>query len=230
MAIAVQILGPEGTGKTASMKTLNAASTVYINCDKKPMPFRGWRKVYNKQNKNYIHTSEAPKIMSYLTLISDNRPEIKVVIVDTINSIMSDKEMGERKKKGFDKWLDYAGEIFDLYSLVNSDNLRDDLIVIFIGHVEIYEDNFKKRWRLKTGGNKLTKLNVEGKILYTLYTEIEFKDKKPSYYFVTQTDGTNTARSPEGCFDFQIPNNLGFVIKTIREFENSEETELLFTK
>ena len=226
MAIAVQVLGPEGTGKTRSMKTLDPSKTVYINADKKSLPFRGWRKVYNKENQNYIVTSDTSKIMNYIQLISNKRPEVDVILIDTVNSIMSDKEMRERKKNGFDKWMDYAGEIYDLYSLAGSETLRDDLIVIFIGHVEIYEDNFKKRWRLKTGGTKLTKLNVEGKLSYTFYTEVSFKDKKPIYKFVTQTDGTNTARTPEGCFEYQIDNNLGFIVNTIKEYENSEEVDV----
>jgi hypothetical protein len=133
--------------------------------------------------------------------------------------------MGERRKKGYDKWLDYAGEIYDLYALAGSETLREDLIVVFIGHTEIYEDNFKKRWRLKTGGAKLTKLNVEGKLSYTLYSHIEYENKKPKYYFITQSDGTTTARSPEGCFDFQIDNDLRHVIDSIINYENSEEID-----
>jgi hypothetical protein len=72
MSIAVQILGPEGSGKTRSIKRLNPSSTIYINCDKKSLPFKGWRKVYNKENKNYIVSSDATQIMGYLKGISDN--------------------------------------------------------------------------------------------------------------------------------------------------------------
>lgn len=96
------------------------------------------------------------------------------------------------------------------------------MIVIFIGHVELYEDNYKKKYRLKTGGNKLTKLNVEGKLVYTFYTEVEFKGGKTSYSFVTQTDGTTTARSPHGCFDFKIDNDLKFIVDRIEEYESGE--------
>lgn len=103
MAIAVQILGEPGTGKTFSMRNLDHMSTMYVNCDKKSMPFQGWRKLYNKENRNYIHSSNAADIETYLKVISDKRPDIKVVLIDTVNTIMSDKEMAERKKQGFDK-------------------------------------------------------------------------------------------------------------------------------
>lgn len=35
--------------------------------------------------------------------VSENRPEVKVIFVDTINSLMSAKEMKERRKTGFDE-------------------------------------------------------------------------------------------------------------------------------
>jgi hypothetical protein len=219
MSVAIQVLGLPGTGKTYSMKDLDPSVTFYISCDKKSMPFRGWRNSYSKEKKNYLVTSDAVDIMSYLKLISDKLPNIKTVVIDTVSSIMSDKEMSERKKKGFDKWLDYAGDIYDLYSLASSSELRDDLIVVFMGHTEYYQDNSITKQRLLTGGAKLTKLNLEGKLTYTLYTSVEFESGKPEYYFVTQTDGTTSARSPEGCFEFRIPNDLNYVINRIKEFE-----------
>lgn len=50
-----------------------------------------------------MNTSDANKIADYLKIISDKKPEIKVVIVDTINTIMSDKEIADRKRPGFDE-------------------------------------------------------------------------------------------------------------------------------
>jgi hypothetical protein len=117
--------------------------------------------------------------------------------------------------------MDYAGEIYDLFAMANSEELRDDLFIIFTGHTETYQDaNFEYKQRLLTGGTKLTKLNLEGKLTYTLYTDVEFEDGKPTYAFLTQTDGSNTARSPEGCFEYKIPNDLEEVIKSIKEYEN----------
>jgi hypothetical protein len=222
MSVAIQLLGLPGTGKTYSLRNLNPETTYYINCDKKSLPFRGWKKKYNDDAKNYTKTSDPILIQKIIAGISQARKDVKVVIVDTVNSIMSDKEMNERKKKGFDKWMDYAGDIYDLYSLANSENLRDDLVVVFVGHVEAYTDNFETRWRLKTGGTKLTKLNVESKLSYTFYSHAENTGEKVNYYFTTQTDGFNTARSPEGLFEYKIPNDLEPMIQEIIKFENGE--------
>lgn len=222
MAIAVQILGSEGTGKTYSLRGLSPKETYYINCDKKSMPFRGWKTVYNETNKNYVKTSDISTIVKVLQGVSSQRPEIKSIIVDTVNSVMSDKEMSERRKKGFDKWMDLAGDIYDLYAYANSENLRDDLIVVFIGHTEVYSTSDGPKLRLKTNGQKLSKLNVEGKLTYTFYSQVEMDGETPKYFFTTQTDGYNTARTPYGAFKYSIPNDLNFIVNTITEFENGE--------
>ena len=223
MSIAIQILGEPGTGKTFSGRNLDPTETYYVNCDKKSLPYKGWRKQYNEESKNYIKSSDPQMVQRVIRGISKSRPEIKQIIVDTVNSIMSDKEMNERKKKGYDKWMDLAGDIYDLYSLANSTELREDLVVVFIGHVESYQDNYTTRWRLKTNGAKLSKLNLEGKLTYTLYTQAEQADDGMKYYFLTQTDGYNTARSPYGLFDAKIDNDLAYVIDSIRKFENGDD-------
>lgn len=152
--------------------------------------------------------------MSILKGISDTRPEIKAVLVDTINTCMSDKEMAESKKVGFDKWLDYAKEIYDLYSLVPK--LRKDLIVVFVAHIEPYEADGETHYRTKTGGQKLTKLNLNSKLAYNLYTKVERSGEHAQYSFITQSDGKNEARSVAGVLPYEMPNDLGMVVNLIR--------------
>ena len=73
MAVAVQILGTEGTGKTHSIRNLDTKSTYYINCDKKSMPFRGWRKKYSEEAKNYAKTSDPILIQKIIAGISKSQ-------------------------------------------------------------------------------------------------------------------------------------------------------------
>lgn len=137
--------------------------------------------------------------------------------MDTINTIMSVKEMKERRKPGFDKWMELAGDIFDMREI--TPHLRDDLIIIYMAHIEPYEVDGETHYRTKTNGQKLTKLNIDGLLSYNLYTEIEHDgtDKQGKYYFITQGNGRNEARSPEGVLDYKIPNDLSIVVKAIRE-------------
>ena len=42
------------------------------------------------------------------------------------------------------------------------------------------------------------------------------------YVFVTNSNGTNTCKSPEGMFNLTIPNDLEFVLKRFREYYEGE--------
>lgn len=217
-ATLIQVLGNPGTGKTMGVKTLDAKKTFYINCDKKNMPFKGWKSLYNIENKNYMQTSDPVQIEQLLKAISERRKEITVVIIDTVNSIMSDFEMQNAKNKGFDKWTDMAKLIYDLYRLVPE--LREDMIIFSLAHIDEYQTReFETKQRLKTNGLKLTKLNLEGLTTYTFYTKVERSENEVKYVLETQTNGYNTARTPEGLFDLTIPNDFNYIVNKVIEYE-----------
>jgi len=138
-------------------------------------------------------------------------------MIDTISTIMSDKEMMDRKKVGYDKWYEYAADIYDLYNMAHK--LRDDLIIIFGAHTEEYVVDGATFFRTKTGGQKLTKLNLSGKLTYNLYTQVERDGSKPEYLFITQNLGNTEARSSEGVLPLKMPNDLSQVISLIRKYD-----------
>lgn len=219
MATTITLIGDSGQGKTYSLRNIDPKKLFIINCDQKGLPFRGWRKNFSVENKNYYRTSDFNQIINSIKAIN-KQPHIKVIAIDTISSMMSDKEMEDQSKKGFDKWNDYAKEVYDLISFCNDSSLRDDLFIVLSAHPEYYDKNGETHARLKTGGKKLTKLNVEGKLLYTFYTKVSHSPEGNTYTFTTQTDGYNTARSPEGVLPYEVDNDLDTIIKLIEDFEN----------
>ena len=117
------------------------------------------------------------------------------------------------KEKGYDKWLDLAFSVYELISKVQS--MRDDLTVVFIGHTQTDSDDSGYQFtKLKTSGKKLDKITLESRFNVVLLA----KCLDGKYFFETQSNNSS-ARSPSGCFDFQIPNNLKFVIDTLKKFE-----------
>ena len=88
MSKVICIMGESGSGKTTAMRNLPPEETVYVDCDKKGLSWKGWRNEFNVENKNYMASDDADKIMRMLVKISDKRPEIKYVVIDTINGIM----------------------------------------------------------------------------------------------------------------------------------------------
>lgn len=63
-------------------------------------------------------------------------------------------------------------------------------------------------------------ITLEGLFTYVLFTGIERNEEnKTEYIFVTNSDGTNTAKTPMGLFEeTRIPNDLGLVINKIIEY------------
>ena len=223
MSTLVGIVGQSGTGKSTSIETLNPKETVIINVSNKPLPFKGWKSNYTQgklsEGANYISTDVAATIVQALKYISDNRPEIKYVIIDDLQYLMSFEFMAKAKEKGFEKFTDIGKNTFDVLNV--SRQLRDDLIIFAIYHEESISENFNPKRKIKTIGKLLDdKITLEGLFTIVFFTEVKIEeDQKPHYYFVTQTDGVTTAKSPRGMFDeLLIPNDLSFVSTKINEY------------
>lgn len=114
--------------------------------------------------------------------------------------------------------------MYDLYRK-SANELRSDLVVFFMAHIESYDADGDTFWRTKTPGQKLTKLNLNSRLAYNLYTHVERDGSVPQYFFVTQTSGKNEARSVEGVLPPKMENNLGEVLKLIREKDLGIENE-----
>jgi hypothetical protein len=225
MSTLVGIVGQSGTGKSTSIETLNPKETVIINVSNKPLPFKGWKSNYTQgklsEGANYISTDVAATIVQALKYISDNRPEIKHIIIDDLQYLMSFEFMAKAKEKGFEKFTDIGKNTFDVLNA--SRQLRDDLIIFAIYHEETTSENFNPKRKIKTIGKLLDdKITLEGLFTIVFFTEVKIEeDQRPHYYFVTQTDGVTTAKSPRGMFDeLLIPNDLSFVSTKINEYYN----------
>ena len=213
MSKVICIAGESGSGKTTSMRNLDPKTTLYIDCDKKGLSWKGWRNQYNEDNKNYIRTDFVSLVMSALNKANNDWKHIKVVVIDTINALMVADEMRRSKEKGYDKWVDLAACVWDL--VCKAHDLRDDLIVIFTAHTQTDHDESGYMFtRIKTSGKKLDKIVLESKFTTVLLS----KCVDGKYLFETQSKNS-TAKSPYGAFDsFEIKNDITEVIKALEEF------------
>lgn len=215
MSKVICIAGESGTGKTTSMRNLDPKTTMYIDCDKKGLSWKGWKSNYNAENKNYLKTDFPSIAQQALQKINDSEQykHIKVVVVDTINGLMVADEMRRCKEKGYDKWQDLAQSIYDLidYSLT----MRDDVTIIFVAHTQTdHDDNGYMFTRIKTSGRKLDKITLESKFSTVLIS----KCVDGRYLFETQAN-FSTAKTPMGAFDTkEIDNDIVEVIKALEEF------------
>lgn len=213
MSRVICIAGESGSGKTTAMRNLDPKNTYYIDCDKKGLSWKGWKQQYNEQNKNYLRSDNAGVVQMYIRKLAEKCPQIKYIIVDTLNGLMVADEMRRSKEKGFDKWVDLAASVWDL--VCESYEYRDDLTIIFTAHTQTdHDENGYMFTRIKTSGKKLDKIVLESKFTTVLLS----KCVDGRYLFETQARNS-TAKSPLGAFEeFEIDNDITKVIKALEEY------------
>lgn len=215
MSKVIGIMGESGSGKTTAMRNLPPDQTYYIDCDKKGLSWKGWRKQYNTDNKNYWKTDKQEVVIQLLNRINTNKDceHIKYVIIDTLNGIMVADEVRRMKEKGFDKWQDLAQCIWELLDYLYT--LREDLTIIVLCHSQTQkEDDGYTFTRIKTSGKKLDKLCIETKLTTVLHSDV----KDGQYIFHTVSDNS-TCKTPMGAFDEEeIDNDIMEVIKALEDF------------
>lgn len=214
MAMAIAVMGESGSGKSTSMRTLPPDQTYYIDADGKGLPWRGWRQQYNAEKKNYYRGSDKENIISVLEWLQKERPDIKYVVIDTINGIMVDDEMKRMKEKTYDKWADLAAAVYGM--IIYSLKMRNDMTVIFVAHTQVDRDeNTGMTWtRIKTNGRKLDKIVLESKFT----TVFHARCLDGNYVFETRSNNS-TAKTPMGAFEeATIENDIMKALEKLEEY------------
>lgn len=204
------IIGTSGSGKTTSLEKLDPKQTFYIDADGKGLSWKGWRKQYNKENKNYFQCDAPEQIFSLMQTIDEKQKQIKFLVIDTLNGCMVADEMRRAKEKTYDKWMDLAQSVYNIVDYSNK--MRDDLTVILIGHTQTSDDGFTC---MLTNGRKLNKICLESKMTTVLLSRI---NDNGEYVFETRAKNS-TAKTPRGAFDAdEIPNDITLVIDALKDF------------
>ena len=204
------IIGTSGSGKTTSLEKLDPKQTFYIDADGKGLSWKGWRKQYNKENKNYFQCDDPNQIFSLMQTIDEKQKQIKFLVIDTLNGCMVADEMRRSKEKAYDKWVDLAQSVYNIVDYSNK--MRDDLTVILIGHTQTSDDGFTC---MLTNGRKLNKICLESKMTTVLLSRI---NDNGEYVFETRARNS-TAKTPRGAFDAdEIPNDITLVIDALKDF------------
>ena len=218
MSKVIGVMGESGSGKTTAMRNLPPKETFYIDCDKKGLNWKGWKKQYSVENKNYFATDSFSSCKSLMDKVdkSENFKHIKYLVIDTINGMMVAEEMRILAMQGGDKrsaWTDLASNGWDIINKALT--LREDLTVIILCHSEtISDDNGIVKTRIKTNGRKLEKLVLESKMTTVVWAVRQ--DGK--YKFILSADGS-TCKVPMGSFDTdEIPNDIMIVIKALEDY------------
>jgi len=224
MSNAVLLMGKTGSGKSTSMENLDPSTTFIINVVGKDLPFRGGTKKFSLEKQNYYPTSDHAAIVQVMKQLSAEAKHIKTIIIDDFQYVMSYEFMARAKETGYNKFTEIAEHAFNIIN--TSKNLRSDLTVIFLTHVEENIDGLGQvSYKIKTIGKMLDeKITIEGLFTVVLMSKIQKgQDGLIEYVFDTRGDVSTTVKTPKGMFAERfIPNDLLSVIKAIEAYNNGE--------
>lgn len=197
MGIPVLILGESGSGKSTSMRNFDPDEVGIFNVASKPLPFRKKMKKVDGASYGIILTAlKAPKLKTY--------------VIDDSQYLLCFEMFAKAKETGYNKFTDMALNFYNLIQFIIRQT-PPDVIVYFLHHTETDGDKV----RAKTVGKMLNeKLTVEGLFSIVLLCQTD----GVSHTFVTQSDGSSTAKSPMEMFPLTIDNDLKLVDGEIRKY------------
>ena len=206
MGIPVLILGESGSGKSASLRNFSPDEVGVFNVAGKTLPFRKKLPTYT--------TADYRKIVNNLQSGS-----CKKYVIDDSQYLMCFEAFAKAKDTGYGKYTDMALNFYNLVQAVIT-KTPADTIVYFLHHTE--QDGITGKTKAKTLGKMLdNQLTLEGLFAIVLIAQTDGN----KHVFVTQSDGSNTAKSPMEMFQPEIDNDLKMVDTTIREYYEFENKE-----
>lgn len=206
MGIPVLILGESGSGKSASLRNFSPEEVGVFNVASKPLPFRKPLKMVNSAT-----YADIAKGLS--------APKLKTYVIDDSQYLLAFEFFDRAQETGYNKFTDIALNFRNLIQFVIT-KTPPDCIVYFLHHTEKRDDGTLKA---KTIGRMLDeKLTVEGLFSIVLLC----RSTKDRHYFVTQSEGYSTAKSPMDMFPPEIDNDLKAVDDAIRAYYGLNKEEI----
>lgn len=198
MGVPVLVLGASGSGKSTSMRNFEPDEVGIFNVAGKPLPFR--KKIPKVDNATYNSIYKVLK-----------EPKLKKYVIDDSQYLMAFESFDHAKETGYGKFTNMALNFRNLIDFIVR-GTPNDVIVYMLHHTELSEDG---KLKAKTLGKMLdNQLTVEGLFSIVLLCQVEGSE----HFFITNSDGSNPAKSPMEMFELKIDNDLKMVDSTIREY------------
>lgn len=205
MAIVTMVMGFSGEGLTYSLKDFDPQIVGVFSPTNKPMPFKGGQNIRRK-------------VLDDITKLADAmlRSHAPVIVIDDFDFFITLKQLKAAKSnlKGDAVFNFLRSLAYDVWAVIDTaiNKLDAHRRVYILTHAE--EDN--ERVKMKSLGKVFENMiSPEGLCTTVLQSKIE----DDGYYFMTQNNGQNAVKSPEGMFSsLLIPNDLNAVDDAICDY------------
>ena len=200
-----------GSGKSSTFRNLDPDTTLFINTENKPMPFRSFSKFKNVNVTRYKDFAQLMKELKKDT-------KYKVVVIDSFTSLTEIVgRYTDTVFTGFEQWKQYNQLLQD--ALWGIKELPQQVFMTGIPeYVETQPGESKGYIRLK--GKELKYGGAEKEFAIVLWTKlIEGDDGEiVDYQLRYKPSKHNSAKAPHEMFDGEIPNDAQFIIEKIHEY------------
>jgi hypothetical protein len=224
-ATGILLIGDEGTGKTASFRTLPPDQTLILQPNTKDLSWIGWEQGYTI-GKNVIRIktlTEAIQALGQAYQAISPRP--KYIIIEDITHLQNERTTSksfiaqDSGNKAFAKWNQFGSDMGRLIIDIPA-ALPAGTFVIYVGHVELKEDGTVN---VQTAGKLLdNSLKIPSWFTYSLHARILKEGDNIKRVFQTNFDGMYKCKTPMGCFDdLFIPNDMYAVCNRIEAYKKA---------
>lgn len=225
MAEIILNIGNSGAGKTSGLRYLNPEQTLIIRPNTKSLSFPGGSAVF-VEKQNLVTTDKMDVVRQALAHYKD---KFKYFIIEDLNHYFNARTTSQEfisqnsGNAAFAKWNQFAADIVQSF-ILSAKNLPDDAYLIILAHTETKDDGTVG---LQTSGKLLeSNLFIPGYVTYVLHSLVMGDSKDPEYKYLTNTDGLHLAKSPAGCLDRYVPNDITKVLNRIEAYKKGEITDI----
>ena len=217
----IMICGESGTGKSYSFRNLNKEKTKIINIENKILPF--------KDALNFKHQSFPESIEQFNREIENVLKVDQMYDVVVVDSFAKFVEMllekARLEQKGYEIYNYYNAMIRSFLNKIKRNKRKFIVLTSLPERVEFIQPSgaMTTSRRVKVSG-KEHEGSIEKEFTIVLFTDVrqeKDKGKNPEYRFITNNDGTHSAKSPPNMFGENkqyIDNDLNMVINKVKEY------------
>ena len=209
--VPVLLVGPSGSGKSSTFRNLDPATTVIVNTERKPMPFKSFGKFKNVNVARY---------KDFQALIRELKKDdkYKVVVIDSMTSLLEMcNKYCETVFSGYNIWSEYNSMTYDILQ-----DMKDLPQQVFMTGIPEYADNGQGDIKayLKTKGKEF-KYSIEKEFAIVLHTHLvdDEEGNVTGFQLDTATSKSTSAKSPSDMFESRyIANDAKLIMDSIHEY------------
>lgn len=215
----IMICGDSGSGKSYSFRNLDKERTKIINLENKILPF--------KSALEFKHQSFPEGIEQFNREI-ENVLKVEnmydIIVIDSFAKFVELLlEKARFEQKGYEIYNYYNAMIRSFLNKIKRNKGKFVVLTSIPERVEFIQPSgaITTSRRVKVSGKEHEGL-IEKEFTIVLFTDVrqeKDKGKAPEYRFITNNDGTHSAKSPPDLFGVQyIENDLNMVINKIKGY------------